>query len=502
MVCRDLRVELVRRFHLQMRDRDHFSTLPIIALLLAITGVGCRHMSGQAIAPIQDRSVHNATLSPPVASHMPSDSQHSAYKGLAVNPIRKFYSRRQERLFWTSNQRTTIQADSVIAFIGNIRYYGLLPDSYHLSEIKAPADQLASMEDIFRYEALLTDAYISMIRHIWLGKSAPSTPRSDSICVALLEKASIEGGVINNLTALENSLPGYRSLKHGLQLLIDSLPEQQREAILSNSISIDDHLISKLRTIDVNLERWRSEKASFGDTYILINIPAFMLYVVRNDSVIIESKVIVGTPEKQTPELSSVIECFITYPYWHVPRKIAIEEYLPVIQKNTSFIERNNFDVIDRHGNIVDADSVDWKKFNENYFPVRLRQREGTENALGVIKFVFDNPYAVFLHDTNAKRLFRHRVRAFSHGCIRMEKAVELSHYLVTGSLEKRSKYVDRFLKEESRHTVQLKKPIAIHVRYFTADFVGGGLNIYNDIYARDRPISARLYTDTLISDL
>src|SRR5690606_24036460 len=111
---------------------------------------------------------------------------------------------------------------------------------------------------------------------------------------------------------------------------------------------------------------------------------------------------------------------------------------------------RNNFDVLDKRGNLLQADSIDWESFSKSYFPVSLRQREGQENALGIIKFVFDNPYAVFLHDTNAKRLFRSRVRAFSHGCIRMEKAVELAHYLVTGDPGKKSKYVERFLKEES----------------------------------------------------
>ena len=120
---------------------------------------------------------------------------------------------------------------------------------------------------------------------------------------------------------------------------------------------------------------------------------------------------------------------------------------------------------------------------------------------MGILKFVFDNPYAVFLHDTNAKRLFMRTVRAFSHGCIRMEKAVELAHYLVTGDPNKMSKYVERFLKEESMHWVELQKAIPIFVRYYTCDFDGRRLRYYDDVYQRDSSVAGQLYMRTGMTD-
>jgi murein L,D-transpeptidase YcbB/YkuD len=245
-------------------------------------------------------------------------------------------------------------------------------------------------------------------------------------------------------------------------------------------------MVEKIQSVNVNLDRWRQEKTSFGRRYVYINIPSFMLRVIENDTVIFSSKVIVGAVETPTPDISSVIECFTIYPYWHVPRKIAVEEYLPVIQKDTTFITRNNFEVLDRKGKVLNPDSIDWAKYHKNYFPVVLRQREGEENSLGIIKFVFDNPYAVYVHDTNAKRLFSSSRRAFSHGCIRMERAVELAHYLVNGSLKNKSKVVEKYIKEKQRHTVNLRTPMPIFIRYFTAEVVNNEFLHHKDVYNKD----------------
>lgn len=154
--------------------------------------------------------------------------------------------------------------------------------------------------------------------------------------------------------------------------------------------SIDLH--KKVQRIEVNMERWRYEKMEIGHRYIWINVPSFHLQVIESGRVTMESRIIVGKPESPTPVLSSLIECITLYPYWYIPRKIAIEEYLPQIQKDTSFLTRNNFDVLDRKGNVLNPDTLDWQVYTVKYFPISLRQREGPENSLGVIKFVFDNP--------------------------------------------------------------------------------------------------------------
>lgn len=484
-----------------MLSKSNFLAVSIVALLFTTGGVGCSNIKGQSATRRLEEPAHNEQVAPKTIYTMPHDSLNSSYRGLARDPVRRFYDGRQDRLFWTSVGGATREADSVITFIMNVRYYGLVPDNYHLTEIQNIREELTSAGNIFRFDALLTDAYIALVKHIWLGRTTAPTVETDSVAVSLLENASVRGGIIHNITLMESSLSGYQSLKQGLGFLIDSLSEEEKQAVLLNSSAAPQAAIARINTIEVNLERWRQERGSFGDRYIFINIPEFMLYLVEHDSVVLESKIIVGKPENPTPTLSSRIECFITYPYWHIPRKIAVEEYLPVIQKDTSFLKRNNFDVLDGKGNVLNAYDLDWKRFSKNYFPVRLRQREGPENALGIIKFAFDNPYAVFLHDTNAKRLFSSRVRAFSHGCIRMEKAVELSHYLVTGDFKRKSKYVERFLNEKSRHTVELQRPIPIHIRYYTCDFRKDDLNFFTDIYQKDGLVSDQLYTNVSGND-
>lgn len=375
----------------------------------------------------------------------------------------------------------------MLSIIRNAQYYGLSGSSYHLRELEVLMNHPSRVSAI-RTELLLTDAFLSLAGDLKFGLLNSKRKRQeDTVRIRLLNHVVVEGNLKNGLESQEPVLHRYENLKEGLRQLLDSKGEY---ALDSASIS------SQIRLISINMERWRRETSSYGRRYIFINIPSYMLEVVDHDSVVIYSKIIVGTPEKETPVLSSVVECFSIYPYWHVPRKISVEEYLPILKKDTTFLRRNNFDVLDRKGKVLNPDSIPWSKFTENYFPVVLRQREGVENSLGVIKFIFDNPHAVFLHDTNAKRLFKSTNRAFSHGCIRMEKAVELAHYLVTGSLNIESKTISKYLKEKEQHWIDLRNPIPIFTRYFTCDFQNGKLNMYKDVYGKDQQLYELLYQD------
>ncbi|SKC83529.1 L,D-transpeptidase family protein [Ohtaekwangia koreensis] len=476
--------------------RVNFLFIAIIIPLAGMALSGCSKTTSQKSSSASEASevisfvqVHHTT--------MPTDTADACYAGLKVQLIRGFYEKRREELFWCSHDKLQPAADSLIYFINHARYHGLYPDRYHSGEIQNLKNRLLTPSDFTRMESLLTDAYISIVQHIGSGQTAVATFRTDSLSLSSLEQVSVDGNVIDGISRFEPAHFGYRSLKKAIRLLIDSLPGNQHETVLLHLADIPEQTNKVLQTLEVNLERWRLEHMT-GRRYIFINIPAFMLYLVEDDSVIFESKVIVGTPKTPTPEISSRIECLVTYPYWHIPRKIAAEEYLPVIQKDISFITRNHIDVLNKDGTLLNPDSVDWYRFSKNHFPVLLRQREGTENSLGIVKFVFDNPYAIFLHDTNAKKLFNSEVRAFSHGCVRLEKAIELSHYLVTGELNKKSPKIVRYLKEESRHTINLYDPIPIYIRYYTCDFRDNQFHVYKDIYMVDHRMTHKLYSVSL----
>lgn len=463
--------------------------LLFIFAVLLILAQGCRNLRRQKIVPLPVEVAQRPEA--PDEHIMPRDSMDAIYTGLKPE-LADFYALRDRRPVWFSRDRLSPAGDSLLRFIAGIRYYGLLPSNYHVDEI---AQHLRNgLDNTARVDALMTDAFLSVTKDLMFGRLTPENDASDSIALHLLDVVAKRGGVWPGFQSVEPQLEGYQRLKDALKIMLDSLSLSDRLAVLQDSGDVSDALNATIQGIEVNLERWRWEIGLRERRYIFVNIPAFMLYVISDGAVVMESRVIVGKPETQTPELTSVVDCFVTYPYWHVPRKIAVEEYLPIIQRDTSFLSRNNFDVLDRRGLVVDADSIPWRTFSKNYFPVSLRQRDGKENSLGILKFVFDNPYAVFLHDTNAKRLFYSDVRAFSHGCIRMEKAVALSHYLLTGDVGKQSPVIERYLKEEVRHTINLPASAPIYIRYFTVSAMGDSVVFHKDIYHKDEAIIKRLY--------
>lgn len=423
---------------------------------------------------------------------LPTDSTDRIFQGLhAFSAVLQFYRSVEYRSVWSTHLVASAEADTLMDVIWNTRYYGLLPTRYHTDELGRLG---ISPQARMRKEVLLTDAFLTLAQDLRYGMRPVHSSEKDSLAVRALSEGLTRHQLRANLAQQEPSLKGYRELKKALGTILDTAAFEDRLLLLGGFTPDSIPEQTNIRHIEVNLERWRREGNLEASRHIFINIPSFMLQVVDSGRTILESKVIVGLPKKQTPQLTSIVECISIYPYWHVPRKIAIEEYLPAIRRDTSFLRRNHFEVLNSQGKILNPDSVAWSKFSRRYFPVSLRQREGTENALGVIKFLFNNPYAVFLHDTNAKRLFRAKVRAFSHGCIRMEKAEQLAHYLTTESIDKKSPTIEKYLKQRRQHIVNLANPISIYVRYFTCAVSQGELITYSDLYNNDPAVEALLY--------
>lgn len=164
---------------------------------------------------------------------------------------------------------------------------------------------------------------------------------------------------------------------------------------------------------------------------VVVNIPAAYLKVYRSNEVILEMRMVVGNKTTPTPTLSSVINEVILYPYWHVPYSIATKELLPAIKRNPGYIDAGNFQVLNRAGKIMDPYSINWHALSTKYFPYTIRQSTGCDNALGLLKLNFYNPFGVYLHDSPMKSFFLLNKRYFSHGCMRMEKPMELGHMVL-----------------------------------------------------------------------
>ncbi|HET9056734.1 MAG TPA: L,D-transpeptidase family protein [Chitinophagaceae bacterium] len=186
----------------------------------------------------------------------------------------------------------------------------------------------------------------------------------------------------------------------------------------------------KQLNLSINYYRWLSCLSQYSEI-IVVNIPASYLKVYNNNKVMLEMKVIVGKKSTPTHAVASKVNEVILYPYWHVPYSIATKELLPLIQKNPGYIDANNYQVMNNKGEIMDPYKIKWNTFNQNNFPYLIRQSTGCDNALGLLKLNFYNPFGAYLHDTPTKTLFKLNKRFLSHGCIRMEKPIEIGHLIL-----------------------------------------------------------------------
>jgi len=250
-----------------------------------------------------------------------------------------------------------------------------------------------------------------------------------------------------------------------------------------------------INQIALNMERWRWSKVPTEKQYVWVNLPKYEMRVIEDDTLVMKSRVIVGAPDHQTPLLKSTIRYFLIYPYWTVPFSIATKEILPILKRDTSYLRRKNFQVLDGNNQVVDASKIKWKKYSKTYFPWRLRQNIGEDNSLGILKFNFENKYGVYMHDTDSRRLFNREMRAMSHGCCRLEKFMDFAKFLIRDDSLKYP--VDSLLSDTAKAIqkyVYIKKPIALYFVYFTAETDAyGELKLFIDMYKRDEKMMSAL---------
>lgn len=220
---------------------------------------------------------------------------------------------------------------------------------------------------------------------------------------------------------------------------------------------------------------------------VIVNIPSATLLVYEQGKAILESRIIVGKPSTRTPTLCSKITEVILYPYWMVPYSIATKELLPSIKKNAGYINANGYQVVDRQGRIVNPYKINWQSLSRSNFPYIIRQSTGCDNALGLIKLNFYNPFSVYLHDTPTKNLFKSNKRFYSHGCMRVEKAMELGHLVLkTNSIAIDTLEQKGCLRNQSPIIVPADEIIPVFVLYNTIwTDAQGKISFYPDIYRK-----------------
>jgi len=259
----------------------------------------------------------------------------------------------------------------------------------------------------------------------------------------------------------------------------------------------------RVSTIRVNLERARWILHDLDPEFLIVNIAGFKLYFVKDGKRMWECKVMVGKPFWKTPCFRATVEYVVINPYWVVPPGILSKEVIPKIKANPSYLARQNLEIVDSKGRIINPGSINWSRINPNRFPYIIRQRPGPKNALGRIKFIFPNKHFVFLHDTPARNLFSRPMRAFSHGCIRVEKPLELVDILFHGSKRWNRKKVEELIAKKETKTIHLERPMPILILYWTASPAPDGRLVFlRDIYERDHKILIGLDTPLKIANV
>jgi murein L,D-transpeptidase YcbB/YkuD len=276
---------------------------------------------------------------------------------------------------------------------------------------------------------------------------------------------------------LESAVNRFQS-RHGLAT--DGLVGKQTLA----AMNADVH--TRVNQLRLSLERLRWLEHNSDTEFVAVNIASFQLAYIKNQAVVWVTRIVAGTPFRRTPVFRSLMTYVEFNPTWTIPPTILREDTLPAIRRNPDYLADRDISVIDTSGRKVDPGTINWNEMTSG-MPYSLRQEPGPNNALGLVKFIFPNPFSVYMHDTPQQSLFDKPMRGFSSGCIRVENPFHLVN-LVLGDQENFSSVkLENILRSGRTQRVWLEKPVPVMILYLTATLGDAGeAAFYPDIYDRD----------------
>jgi L,D-transpeptidase YcbB len=411
-------------------------------------------------------------------------------------------------------------------------------------------------------DLLLTDAILHIFRDVKLGRLPQDsvTLRKDSVLTDDFYEQQLNilqrsGSIVRMIRHLEPKHQGYHELKAAIPAFIDSadysaytivpipgkdVPDFKKLLqtrlyeggyLLQDSIPADsltlvqaikqfqkDAMITvdgragegtvrmlnmtteeKFVRIALSLDKYKLLPEEMPERYVWVNLPSYYMKLQVGDSVKLVSKIVCGKPKNRTPLLNSAISELVTYPQWTVPASIIQKEILPAIKRDSNYLAKKGFSLLDKEGNEVDPHTVEWSKYKKG-IPYRVVQGSGDANALGVLKFNFPNKYAVYLHDTNQRSLFGLTYRSLSHGCVRVQEWDKLAYYIVrndrvetaSGRPSAVADSMTAWLERKEKHSIPLKNKLPVFIRYITAEAKDGGILFYDDMYGEDKRLQEK----------
>ncbi|WP_299699631.1 L,D-transpeptidase family protein [uncultured Pontibacter sp.] len=269
----------------------------------------------------------------------------------------------------------------------------------------------------------------------------------------------------------------------------------------------------RIQQIMMNMERWRwipkrLVPKSLDQKYVWVNIPEYKMYIYEDPSnspeaereykKVMEMNVIVGKTLNSTPIFSDRMEYVVLAPYWNVPNSIVEKEIAPGILREPGYLDRQNMEIVtkERNPKPISPSSIDWSSVTEKNFPYMVRQRPGPKNSLGTMKFLFPNEHAVYLHDTPTGSLFSQTQRGFSHGCVRLQRPMDLAKYVLQDMPEWNESRIQETINGGEEEWITLPKKIQVYLVYFTSWVDSdGNIHFRDDIYGHDKRLEQELFS-------
>jgi L,D-transpeptidase YcbB len=253
----------------------------------------------------------------------------------------------------------------------------------------------------------------------------------------------------------------------------------------------------RLGQLETNLVRLRSMSGFLGDRYVMVNIPAAEIEAVENGRVAQNHKAIVGKIDRQTPILNSQIYEVILNPYWTAPKSIIEKDIIPLMRKDPTYLTRNSIRLFDQQGQEVAPEMVDWS--TNDALSLRFRQDPGKINAMASTKINFQNPHAVYMHDTPQQSLFGQLLRFESSGCVRVQNVRDLTIWLLRDTPGWSRSQIEGVVASGENTEIKLTTAVPVYFVYVSAWSTGDGVAQFrDDIYGRDGVEELQLSSNTL----
>ncbi len=295
-------------------------------------------------------------------------------------------------------------------------------------------------------------------------------------------------------SAVANAMRGFQR-RHGLEA--DGMVGPITLSTLNVPVE------TRIKVIELNMERLRWMPRDLDDTYVLVNLADFTLKTVSKDAPGLKMRVIIGKDFQSTPSFSSKMTSLVLNPYWNIPDSIAREEIVPILMNSPGYLQEQGIEILMGWGDnerIIDPRDIDLVSIADPREGLRLRQKPGGSNPLGTMKLLMPNRFDIYLHDTPSSHLFKREVRTFSHGCIRLEHPLELAIFAMRKSPRWSRNKLQAAINTGSRYELNLPEALDVIVLYQSAWADDDGrVSFTKDIYGHDRELAISLKETVMI---